>query len=192
VQARQQVRHGHGSWWHRLASQGAGWWGMQLAHVGVAVFVVGVTAVNSYEIEKDVQLSVGEEVGIGKWRLRFEGVSEREGPNYVAKRGAFALMRADAPAGADAQPKRLHSEKRTYVVQGMPMTEAAIDSGLWGDVYVSLGEPVGPEAWTVRVYAKPMVTWIWGGCVLMALGGFFAVADRRYRSLAARERAGAA
>jgi len=69
----------------------------------------------------------------------------------------------------------------------MPMTEAAIDSGIFGDLYVSMGEPVGGEAWTVRVYRKPFVTWIWGGCVLMALGGLVALTDRRYRLVARRE-----
>jgi len=81
----------------------------------------------------------------------------------------------------------LHPEKRIYNVQQMPMTEAAIDSGILGDIYVSLGEPVANGAWSVRVYSKPFVTWIWGGCVLMALGGSVALTDRRYRLLARRD-----
>jgi cytochrome c-type biogenesis protein CcmF len=64
----------------------------------------------------------------------------------------------------------------------MPMTEAAIDAGFTRDVYVSLGEPLDNSgAWSVRVYYKPFVDWIWGGCLLMALGGFIAMLDRRYR-----------
>ena len=87
----------------------------------------------------------------------------------------------------------MHPEKRIYNVQKMPMTEAAIDTGPWGDIYVSLGEPIDPAllesgAWSVRVYHKPFVTWIWGGCVLMALGGALALSDRRYRLLARRDR----
>ena len=77
----------------------------------------------------------------------------------------------------------MHPEKRVYNAQGMPMTEAAIDSGIFGDLYVSLGRPGRRHgAWAVRVYRKPFVTWIWGGCILMALGGFLALSDRRYRT----------
>ena len=85
--------------------------------------------------------------------------------------------------------EKLYPEKRIYNVQQMPMTEAAIDSGILGDIYVSLGEPVGGDAWVIRVYYTPFVTWIWGGCVLMAIGGLFALADRRYRLLARRDEA---
>ena len=81
----------------------------------------------------------------------------------------------------------LRPEKRIYNAQQMPMTEAAIATGLFGDLYVSLGEPVSDGAWSVRVYRKPFVTWIWGGCIIMALGGFLALTDRRYRRVAPRE-----
>ena len=81
----------------------------------------------------------------------------------------------------------LHPEKRTYRVQTMPMTEAAINTGLFRDLYVSLGEPVGNGAWSVRIYYKPFVDWIWGGAFIMAIGGIFAVSDRRYR-LVSRKR----
>jgi cytochrome c-type biogenesis protein CcmF len=80
----------------------------------------------------------------------------------------------------------LHPEKRIYNAQQMPMTEAAISTGFFGDLYVSLGEPVSDGAWSVRVYRKPFVTWIWGGCIIMALGGFVALTDRRYRKVARR------
>ena len=81
--------------------------------------------------------------------------------------------------------RMLHPEKRDYGPGSMPMTEAAIDASFTRDVYVSLGEPLGADkensAWAVRVYFKPFVDWIWGGCLLMALGGLLAASDRRYR-----------
>jgi cytochrome c-type biogenesis protein CcmF len=85
--------------------------------------------------------------------------------------------------------QHLYPEKRIYNVQQMPMTEAAIDTSVFGDLYVSLGEPVAKGAWSVRIYSKPFITWIWGGCVLMALGGLLALLDRRYRLLARRDEA---
>ena len=86
----------------------------------------------------------------------------------------------------------MHPEKRIYRVQQNPMTEAAIDTGLTRDLYVSLGEPVdGGDAWIVRVYVKPFVDWIWGGCLLMALGGLLAATDRRYRAKVRSEQAAA-
>ena len=108
-------------------------------------------------------------------------VAEAPGPNYRATRGTVEVSR-------DGRLVRtLHPEKRVYLAQSqMPMTEAAIASGIFGDLYVSLGEPVGDGAWTLRVYHKPFVTWIWGGCLLMALGGFLALSDRRYRARSAR------
>src|SRR5690606_41164461 len=98
-----------------------------------------------------------------------------QGPSYTVAKAIVTVSRNGKTVAV------LHPQTRLYTVQQMPMTDAAIDSGLLGDIYVSLGEPVGDGAWAVRVYRKPLVTWIWGGCVLMALGGFIALADRRYR-----------
>ncbi len=152
-------------------------WGMHLAHVGMAVFVIGVTLVKGYEVEKDVRMAVGDTVEMGGYVVRLDGVRQVEGPNYMAQRGDVALMK-------DNQVLRhLHPEKRNYFSSQMPMTETAIDSGFTRDLYISLGEALDPEGrtWSVRVYYKPFVTWIWGGCLLMALGGGIAAADRRYR-----------
>ena len=114
---------------------------------------------------------------MGRHALRFEGVTRVSGPNYEAERGRFVLTRDGQPVGV------LQPEKRLYPsLPATPMTEAAIDSGWFGDVYVSLGEAVGDGAWSVRVYHKPFVTWIWGGCLLMALGAALAALDRRYRA----------
>ena len=153
--------------------------GMHTAHVGVAVFVVGVTMVQSYQEEKDVKMAPGETVSVAGYEFRFNGVREVKGPNYVALAGDFDLSKNGR------QVRKMFPEKRTYASSGMPMTEAAIDAGLFRDLYVSLGEPIDrlkPEGeWAVRVYHKPFVDWIWGGCVLMAIGGLIAIADRRYR-----------
>ncbi|HJV60160.1 MAG TPA: heme lyase CcmF/NrfE family subunit, partial [Albitalea sp.] len=153
-------------------------WGMHLAHVGVAVFVVGVTLVKGYEIEKDVRMSMGDTVHLGGYTVRLLGVHEVPGPNYVAQRGEVELSKDGRVINT------LHPEKRAYFSSQMPMTESSIDTNIARDVYVSLGEPLadgGGKAWSVRVYYKPFVVWIWGGCLLMALGGGFAAADRRYR-----------
>jgi cytochrome c-type biogenesis protein CcmF len=170
--------------WARLRMQSRSYYGMLLAHVGVAVFVVGVTMVKSYEAEKDVRLAVGESVELGGYTFRFDALNDIKGPNYVAARGTFSVTQNGAPLTT------MYPEKRIYNVQKNPMTEAAINTGFTRDLYVSLGEPVGTgkvDAWVVRVQVKPFVDWIWGGCVLMALGGFLAVLDRRYR-LASRRR----
>jgi len=110
-------------------------------------------------------------------------VHDREGPNYSAARGTLQLLR-------DGKPVRtLHPEKRVYHAQNQPMTESAIDSGLTRDLYVALGEPLEGGAWSVRIHYKPLVVWIWLGCVVMALGGLLATLDRRYRVVTRRREA---
>jgi cytochrome c-type biogenesis protein CcmF len=153
--------------------------GMHVAHLGIAVFVVGVTMVSSYQDEKDIKMAPGESVDVAGYHFSFNGVKAVEGPNYVAAQGDF-----DLSVNGKFQ-RKMNPEKRNYHSSQMPMTEAAIDAGVLRDVYVSLGEPIDrdkPEGeWAVRVYYKPFVDWIWGGCVLMALGGLLAMLDRRYR-----------
>ena len=156
----------------------ASFWGMHVAHVGIAVTVIGITMVSGYETEKDVRMVVGDTVSVGGYTLQLTGMREVDGPNYTAVVGEVDLLR-------DKQKlKTMHPEKRTYLSSAMPMTEAAIDSGLLRDVYVSLGESLESEtepAWAMRVYHKPFINWIWGGSLLMALGGTMAVLDKRYR-----------
>ncbi len=165
----------------QLARQPRGYWGMVLAHLGIAVFIVGVTLVKGYEQERDVRMAVGDTLSMAGYVFRFDGVTERTGPNYKASRGIFDISK-DGKHESTVYP-----EKRMYLSGGMPMTEAAIESRPFGDRYVSLGEPVDGGAWSVRIYIKPFITWIWAGCMLMALGGFVALSDRRYRSAARRE-----
>jgi len=164
----------------RLRSLPRGYWGMLVAHLGVAVFLVGVTMVRGYETEKDVRMMVGDTVEVGGYTFRLDGLEQVQGPNYDATRGHIQVLRNGR------EVTLLHPEKRFYPVQQMPMTEADMDSGILRDLYVSLGEPVGGGAWVVRVYHKPFIDWIWAGCFLMAIGGVIAVTDRRYR-LARRE-----
>jgi cytochrome c-type biogenesis protein CcmF len=175
VAIRERIQHFPGPVLARLASQPRAWWGMIVAHLGVAVFIAGVTLVRGYQSERDVRMEIGDTVDLGDYRFRFDGTTEVEGPNYRAVRGTVTLSRGEQIIDT------LHPEKRRYGSRDMPMTEAAIDTGVFGDRYVSLGEPVDNGAWSVRVYHKPFVTWIWFGCVMMAIGGGLALLDRRYR-----------
>jgi cytochrome c-type biogenesis protein CcmF len=152
-----------------------GYYGMLLAHFGVAVFIVGVTLVNGYETEKDVRMTPGSSVSIGGYAIRLDRFEDVDGPNYSGVRGVMTVLKEGREKDV------MYPEKRLYNVQQMPMTEAAIDTGFTRDLYVSLGEEVEGGAWIVRVYHKPFVDWIWGGAFLMALGGILAVSDRRYR-----------
>jgi cytochrome c-type biogenesis protein CcmF len=150
--------------------------GMLLAHTGIGIFVVGVTLVKGYEAERDLRMQEGDTATLGGYTFRLDRIEERvQGPNYVATRARVVALRGDRVIA------ELAPEKRVYRVQQMPMTEAAINPGLTRDLYVSLGDPLGGGAWTVRIHVKPFVDWIWGGCLVMALGGLFALADRRYR-----------
>jgi cytochrome c-type biogenesis protein CcmF len=167
----QRIRAGAG----QLARASRSFWGMVVAHLGVGIFIVGVTMVRGYETERDVKMAVGDQVEVGGYAFTFRGVQESRGPNYAALRGDFEVR---APGG---EPFAMAPEKRLYKVQQMPMTEAAIDAGLTRDLYVSLGEPLDETTWTVRVYHKPFIDWIWGGAFVMALGGLLAATDRRYR-----------
>ena len=148
---------------------------MVVAHIGVAVFVVGVTLVKAYESERDANLKPGESVELGRHVFRLESISNVKGPNYIAARATVSVARDGRPVSV------LYPERRIYTVQEQVMTEAAIDPGLTGDLYVSLGDPLPGGAWLVKVQHKPFIDWIWGGCLVMALGGLLAASDRRYR-----------
>jgi cytochrome c-type biogenesis protein CcmF len=161
--------------WHRLGQVPRATAGMMLAHVGVAVFVFGVTMVGTYDIERDVAMSPGDSTTVRGYTFTYMGAQGVRGPNFDAMRGHLVVTRDGRPV-SDMYP-----EKRVYRVQRNPMTEAAIDSRIQGDLYVQLGEVIKGDTWLVRIWVKPFVSWIWGGCLLMGLGGMLAVADRRYR-----------
>ena len=165
----------------RLRSLTASWWGMWLAHLGVGIFIIGVTLVGSLDQNLDVKMKEGQRTELAGYTFLFRGAVDADGPNYDAARGMIELSRDGRALGT------LTPEKRVYRAQGMPMTEAALDIGVFRDVYVSLGEQLPDGAWIVSLYYKPFISWIWMGCLLMALGGVFAASDRRYRRLAARE-----
>jgi cytochrome c-type biogenesis protein CcmF len=159
----------------KLAKQSRSYYGMNFAHFGIAIFIIGVTMVNGYETEKDVRMDVGDTVAIGGYTFRFNGTNEVPGPNYQGIVGDIEVL------NNGERINLMHPEKRTYNASGMAMTEAAIDTGIFRDLYVALGEPLGDGSWVVRVYHKPFVDWVWFGCLLMAFGGALAVSDKRYR-----------
>jgi len=177
VSLAERVRHAAGGAgaWARLATTPRAYYGMLLAHLGIAVFVVGVTLVKGYEAERDVRMRAGDATELAGYTFRMVKVEQVQGPNYVAARGTVEVDRAGS------RVTMLYPEKRVYRVQDSPMTEAGIDPGFTRDLYVSLGDQLDATTWLVRVQYKPFVIWIWGGCVFMALGGLLAASDRRYR-----------
>ncbi|WP_126454782.1 heme lyase CcmF/NrfE family subunit [Sulfuriflexus mobilis] len=169
--------------WRALRSVPRGFYGMSLAHLGIAVFTVGVTLTSLYSDEQDVRLAPGEGYELGGYRFQFDGVKRVNGPNYLANEGQLSVTRNGEQVAV------LTPQKRFYGTSTNPMTEAAIDAGLTRDLFVALGEPLGKEgAWSVRLYHKPYIRWIWLGAVFMSLGGLLAATDRRYRLAARRSR----
>ncbi len=166
--------------WQRLRGNGrfnAEMVGMLLAHFGVAVFLVGALLVEALNVQREIALVPGQQIEIGRYAFQFEGVDHQQGPNYVADRGHVRVF------AGDREIALLHPEKRAYASGGQVMTEAGIHARVSGDVYVALGEPLGNNAWALRVHIKPFVRWIWLGALLMALGGFVTAADRRFRRI---------
>ncbi|MFM1906965.1 MAG: Cytochrome c-type biosis protein CcmF [Pseudomonadota bacterium] len=171
---------------------GLAWWGMHTAHLGVAVLVLGITGVKSFQVERDVRLGLGDAVTVAGVRYQLISVDNHLGPNYLALRAQMKMFEGEP--GSERLVGSLQPEKRRYVSSAMPMTEAAIDRTLWRDRYVSLGEPLAgePPQWSFRVYHKPFVSWIWLGALGMVLGGGLAAWDRRYRQSVARRSTAAA
>ena len=160
-----------------------GGWGMMFGHLGVAVFIVGITLTSIYSTEKDLRLERGQSYSLGGYDFLFQGAERVKGPNYVAHQAVVEVSRDGKPVAL------LHPQKRNYQ-SGMPMTEAGIDAGLTRDLFVALGEPLGDQgAWSLRIYHKPFIRWIWLGFIFMAVGGVLAATDRRYFQLARKARA---
>jgi cytochrome c-type biogenesis protein CcmF len=164
------------SWSARLRALPGGFWGMIVAHAGVGVFCIGVAGVKTLETEIDATLGPGEAVTVQDYTLRLLDFAEVNGPNYRAVRARVQVSKAGRVLF------ELLPEKRFYRTTQMVMTEAAIDSGLTRDLYVSLGEALPDGRWTVKAWVKPFVDWIWAGCFMMAIGGFVSISDRRYRA----------
>ena len=167
---------------HRLGQLPRAMYGMMFAHLGVAVFVFGVTMVSTYDIETDVAMKPGDSTTVRGYTFTYMGAQQVRGPNFEGVRGHLAVSRNGEPY-TDMYP-----EKRIYRVQRTPMTEAAIASRVRGDLYVQMGEVIQGDKWLVRIWVKPFVSWVWFGCLMMGLGGLLAVTDKRYR---AKVRAGA-
>jgi cytochrome c-type biogenesis protein CcmF len=161
------------------------YWGMVLAHVGLLVVIMGITLTTNLSIERDVALKQGQSVTLSNYQFHFDSIQAVKGLNYDATLATFSVRQNERLVGM------LYPEKRIYVAQNSPMTEAAVDGSLFRDLYVALGDPLDAHdlksAWSVRVYCKPFVRWLWLGALCMALGGLLAMSDRRYR-LASRAR----
>ncbi|MDG1582450.1 heme lyase CcmF/NrfE family subunit [Pseudomonas sp. GOM6] len=158
-----------------VRSLSSSYWGMQMAHLGIAVCAIGVVLVSHSSAERDLRLAPGESLELGGYVFVFEGAKHFEGPNFTSDKGTVRVLEDGEEVAV------LHPEKRLYTVQQMPMTEAGIDAGFTRDLYVALGEPLENGAWAVRVHIKPYVRWIWLGGLMMGLGGLLAAFDPRYR-----------
>ena len=151
------------------------YWGMVLGHLGLAMTIAGATVVSNYGIERDVRMMPGDVASVGDYQFVFTDIGERQGPNFTAQYAGFdVLLDGDKIA-------ELHPEKRQYRVGMSVMTEADIDAGLFRDLFVAIGERLSEDAWAIRLQYKPLVRWLWLGALVMAIGGFLAIADRRYR-----------
>ena len=164
-------------WWQAGSISSASQLGMMLAHAGIAVAILGVVVTITYSEGRDVRMNPGDSIALAGYDFAFEGVQKVRGPNYLADQAEFNVTR-DGEFVAKLRP-----EKRFYSVGQNVMTEADMDPGLMRDVYVALGEKVGDTAWAVRVHVKPFVRWIWLGGLLVALGGFVTLLDKRYRRI---------
>ena len=159
----------------RLSKLSLSYWGMIIAHLGVAVTVIGITVVSNFSVEKALKMYPGETAVVSGYDFKFAQIGTMQGPNYSAHVGVFEISKQGERVAT------LHAEKRRYKVKGSMMTEAAIDAGLFRDLYVSMGEPLEDGAWAMRLQVKAYMRWVWLGSIFMALGGLLAILDKRYR-----------
>jgi cytochrome c-type biogenesis protein CcmF len=149
--------------------------GMSLAHLGLGVITIGITTMEVRQVERDVALSPGEQVELGGYTFRFDGVEEAEGPNYAAIQGKVTVLRAGKPETV------LLPERRNYYVTGQSLAEAALGVNWRRDLLATLGESLGNGGWSLRLQVRPLMRYVWLGAALMALGGLLATFDKRYR-----------
>ncbi|MGK0271035.1 MAG: cytochrome c-type biogenesis protein CcmF, partial [Cocleimonas sp.] len=150
-------------------------WGSVIAHIGMSMTIIGITLVSIYDTEKDVRLEVGQSYELAGYEFAFKKIESVKVDNYIANRATMDVS-------LDGRlVNNMHPEKRDYGPDQMPMTEAGIDAGFTRDLFVALGEPLGNDAWSFRIYHKPFVRWIWLGAILMGFGGLLAAFDKRYR-----------
>lgn len=174
---RERLKNAQGGVMSKLGSLPRAFWGMQLAHLGLAWGVAGITLVANYQSERNVRMNVGDYTELAGYTFTFQGATEFPGPNYQGMRGTVEISQNGKKIAT------VHPEKRVYNASGMPMTEAAIHPNFFRDVYVALGEPMDENAtaWSVRVFHKPFINWLWLGALMLVIGGFLAASDRRYR-----------
>ncbi len=171
-----RLKTGQGSVMQKLAGLPRGFWGMQLAHFGMAVGIAGIAVVANYETERDVRMEVGSYAELAGYTFTFRGTTEHDGPNFRAARGTIEVAKNGKVISI------LHPEKRVYNASGMAMTEASVRPVMFSDIYVALGEQLDAQgSWTVRLFWKPFINWLWLGAAFMVIGGFMAASDRRYR-----------
>ena len=164
------------SLWQGLRRLPPSYWGMFIAHLGFAMAVVGVVATSHYSVERDLKMQPGQVETLTGYQFTFDEVGPVRGPNFVADEARFTVTRNGELVA------KLAPQKRRYLASGQIMTEASIDPGLWRDLYVAMGEPVGENgAWAIRLHYKPMVRWMWLGGIFMGFGGILTILDRRYR-----------
>jgi len=168
----------HGSLKEGLKRFTVSYWAMVLGHIGIAFIIAGVTLTSAYSVERDVSMKPGETAQLNEYEYRFDGVKTIRGPNYSGHAGVVSVLKNDELV------TRLHAEKRKYDIGMQFMTEAAIDAGFKRDLYLALGEQLSGDAWSLRIYHKPFVRWIWIGGVLMSFAGFMILFDKRYRTSA--------
>ncbi|MFN3277615.1 MAG: heme lyase CcmF/NrfE family subunit [Paracoccus hibiscisoli] len=190
---------GLGSWlvfgaladlWQRTGNSGAARllrlpradWGKAVAHAGLGITFIAVALIQAWQVEDVRVAEIDQPFRVGSYDLVLRDVVRADGPNFFAQQAVIEASRDGRPVAT------LRPEKRVYPVQGMPTTEAAIDYGFWRDLYVVLGDEQPSGGWAVRTYVKPFANWIWGGSILMALGGLISLTDRRYRVAAGAAR----
>ncbi|KZN41951.1 heme lyase subunit CcmF [Pseudoalteromonas luteoviolacea NCIMB 1944] len=154
---------------------GLSYWAMVLGHVGLAFVIAGVTLTSAYSVERSVAMKPGDIATLNEYQYRFEGVKEIRGPNYSGYAGVVTVLKQENVV------TELYAEKRLYDIGMQFMTEAAIDDGFFRDLYLALGEQMSRGAWSLRIYHKPYVRWMWLGGILISLAGFIVLADKRYR-----------
>jgi len=171
-----RLKHAQGGLLQKLAGLPSGFWGMQLAHLGMAIGVAGIAVVANYSSERDVRMEVGSYAKLGGYTFTFRGTTEHDGPNYRASRGTLEVSQDGKPV-ATLQP-----EKRVYNISGMAMTEASVHANIFRDIYVSMGDQLDDKGtWIVRLYHKPFINWLWLAALFMVVGGIMAASDKRYR-----------
>jgi len=171
-----RLKYSQGTLPQKLAALPRGFWGMLLAHFGMAVGIAGIAVVANYSSERDVRMEVGSYAELAGYTFTFRGTTEHDGPNYRAARGTLEVSRNGKPVAT------LHPEKRVYNASAMAMTEASVHPNIFRDIYVAMGEQLDDQGvWTMRLFHKPFINWLWFGALFMVVGGFMAASDKRYR-----------